>query len=162
MFVCHTFVLISLLTAVLWPWSAYWRLNSDHDQLIDGCVLTMISLLTAVFWLWSAYWLLCSDHDQLIDCCIVTMISLLTAVLRPWSVYWLLYCDYDQLIDCCVLIPPHSVYPQENTEGLRRSQRTRVRPLEWYKNERIIYDRRKSGDTRLSPYGADFVFQNCG
>ncbi|XP_076441469.1 uncharacterized protein LOC143280632 isoform X2 [Babylonia areolata] len=37
------------------------------------------------------------------------------------------------------------VHPDDNTAGLRRSQRTRVKPLEWYKNERIIYDRRDSG-----------------
>ncbi|KAK7502241.1 hypothetical protein BaRGS_00006605 [Batillaria attramentaria] len=38
------------------------------------------------------------------------------------------------------------IQPQHNTaSGLRRSQRTRVKALEWYKNERIIYDRRKSG-----------------
>ncbi|KAL8622461.1 hypothetical protein ACOMHN_034126 [Nucella lapillus] len=37
------------------------------------------------------------------------------------------------------------VPPDGNTTGLRRSRRTRCRPIEWYKNERIIYDRRKSG-----------------
>ncbi|XP_041357774.1 serine-rich adhesin for platelets-like [Gigantopelta aegis] len=37
------------------------------------------------------------------------------------------------------------IFPKSAPEGLRRSQRTRVQTLEWYKNERLIYDRRKSG-----------------
>jgi len=38
------------------------------------------------------------------------------------------------------------VRPNETqTEGVRRSQRTRTAPLDWFRNERIRYDRRDSG-----------------
>jgi hypothetical protein len=40
-----------------------------------------------------------------------------------------------------------SVHPDKVDDdcGLRRSRRTRVKRIEWYKNERIIYDHRRSG-----------------
>ncbi|XP_064624487.1 uncharacterized protein LOC135485978 isoform X2 [Lineus longissimus] len=37
------------------------------------------------------------------------------------------------------------IKPTQSPKGLRRSQRTRVKPLEWYKNERILYKKRQSG-----------------
>ena len=45
-----------------------------------------------------------------------------------------------QICQSCV-----AVFLDQDKHGLRRSTRTRVKRLEWYKNERIIYDRRKSG-----------------
>ena len=38
------------------------------------------------------------------------------------------------------------VYPEEADDGLRRSKRTRVNALAWYRNERIMYNKRKSGE----------------
>ncbi|KAI0215436.1 Centromere protein C [Lamellibrachia satsuma] len=37
------------------------------------------------------------------------------------------------------------IVPDETEEGVRRSQRTRVLPLDWFRNERILYEPRKSG-----------------
>ncbi|XP_064606441.1 uncharacterized protein LOC135471240 [Liolophura sinensis] len=37
------------------------------------------------------------------------------------------------------------IQPAPAPEGLRRSQRTRLKPLAWYQNERAVYDKRKSG-----------------
>ena len=33
--------------------------------------------------------------------------------------------------------------------GCRRSKRTRVVPLDWFRNERILYERRKSGEYNI-------------
>ena len=38
-----------------------------------------------------------------------------------------------------------TVEPGSPVDGLRRSHRTKVKALEWYKNERIKYKLRKSG-----------------
>ncbi|ELU17529.1 hypothetical protein CAPTEDRAFT_220230 [Capitella teleta] len=37
------------------------------------------------------------------------------------------------------------VAPASPPSGLRRSKRTRVKPLDWFRNERILYSKRKSG-----------------
>ncbi|XP_067677496.1 serine-rich adhesin for platelets-like [Haliotis asinina] len=46
-----------------------------------------------------------------------------------------------------ITAPPKSkiIYPQPAPEGLRRSNRVRLKPIEWFKNEHVIYERRKSG-----------------
>ncbi|XP_046554294.1 dentin sialophosphoprotein-like isoform X2 [Haliotis rubra] len=43
--------------------------------------------------------------------------------------------------------PPKSkiIYPRPAPEGVRRSNRVRLKPIEWFKNEHVIYERRKSG-----------------
>ena len=37
------------------------------------------------------------------------------------------------------------VLPEDPPDGLRRSQRVRCQPVAWYKGERLLYERRKSG-----------------
>ncbi|XP_071116804.1 serine-rich adhesin for platelets-like isoform X2 [Haliotis cracherodii] len=47
-----------------------------------------------------------------------------------------------------ITAPPISkiIYPRPGPEGVRRSNRVRLRPIEWFKNEQVIYERRKSGN----------------
>ena len=42
------------------------------------------------------------------------------------------------------------VKPEEPQNGLRRSRRNRCKPVAWYKGERIVYARRKSGKLHCS------------
>lgn len=42
----------------------------------------------------------------------------------------------------CVL----PVLPEDAPDGLRRSRRVRCQPVAWYKGERLVYERRKSGE----------------
>ena len=39
--------------------------------------------------------------------------------------------------------------PDDTDLGCRRSKRTRVLPLDWYRNERILYERRNSGEINV-------------
>lgn len=38
-----------------------------------------------------------------------------------------------------------AVTPDENTDGLRRGKRTRYKPLEWWRCEKVVYGRREGG-----------------
>jgi centromere protein C len=49
---------------------------------------------------------------------------------------------------------PLDIFPDNNdedTDGLRRSKRVRYEPLEWWRCEKVVYGRRKSGGRQVVP-----------